>query len=78
MSSDASVSWISSTKGLQAIHLQNGSTWPEAAHGDQDFSALGKKQLLEQMAKLAFTFSLRETNTILKDVYRKLRKVTAQ
>lgn len=78
MSSDASVTWISSSKGLQALQLQNGNAWPEAARGEQDLSALGKKQLLEQIAKLAFICSSRETNTILKDIYRKVRKVTAQ
>lgn len=63
MSSDASLSWSSSTKGLQALQLQNGNAWPQAAHGEQNLSALGKKQLLEYMAKLAFIFSLRKTNS---------------
>jgi len=47
VSSDASLSWISSAKGLQALQLQNANAWPEAAHGEQNLSAFGNRQLLQ-------------------------------
>lgn len=42
-SSDASMSTVSSAKGLRALQLVNTNAWPEALHGEQDPLFLGKR-----------------------------------
>lgn len=59
-SSDASMSTVSSAKGLQALRLENTNAWPEASHGEQDLLFL-KRRLLHQMAELVNKWDFERT-----------------